>query len=285
MRSSQSDRFEPVVELLSIKRIQHFASLSPLADGGVHPHGTIDPVVASTRWRRIIRPPARDAELERRALSPFQQRLITPGIASNAHCHPWIEMFRSVSRRGAGSETKCYRGLGPLLAIAQARPSVASAVGSGRPGGGDESYAGGLDCGSAGGRGSRGAWTGHAVRQSGKCARLGHSTGGACSRREVGLLASKPGNPIKRYASGKLLSVGVEALLAAGLRKGNQGSVVPFQPSVHLLKGIRRFDSVERESGEAGEHSERIKEKYRTHGRRRGCAPLYVTSWTAKAGQ
>ena len=72
----------------------------------------------------------------------------------------------------------------------------------------------------------------------------------ACSRREVGKLASKPAKPIKRYAIGKFLRLGVEALLAAGLRKGNQGSVLPSQRGVHLLKGIRRFDTVERESGE-----------------------------------
>src|SRR5207245_10022620 len=37
----------------------------------------------------------------------------------------------------------------------------------------------------------------------------------AFSRREVGTLASEPGKPIRRYASGKFLSLGLEAVLAA----------------------------------------------------------------------
>ena len=74
-------------------------------------------------------------------------------------------------------------------------------------------------------------------------------------------MASKPGKSIERYASGKFLSVGVEAALAACLRKRNQGSVVPFHPGVYLVKGVCRFDGVRRESGEAGEHSERVNGK------------------------
>jgi len=49
-------------------------------------------------------------------------------------------------------------------------------------------------------------------------------------RREVGTLASKPGKPIKGYASGKSLPSGFEAVLAAGSRHGNQRRVALASP-------------------------------------------------------
>src|SRR2546426_6568363 len=65
----------------------------------------------------------------------------------------------------------------------------------------------------------------------------------ACSRREVGLLASKPGKPIKGYASGKALPSGFEAVLAAGAGHGGQRPVVPPPPPPPLLR-VPRPDGV-----------------------------------------
>src|SRR2546425_10495081 len=63
----------------------------------------------------------------------------------------------------------------------------------------------------------------------------------ACSRREVGPLASKPGKPIKRYASGKFLRLGFETVLAASSRHGKKCLVVPLEPRFNLL-GFQRPD-------------------------------------------
>jgi len=55
------------------------------------------------------------------------------------------------------------------------------------------------------------------------CSRRGTNvlTVQTCSRRGVGLLASKPRKPIKRYASGKFLRLAIEAVLTGGSWHGN----------------------------------------------------------------
>src|SRR3989441_7341902 len=63
----------------------------------------------------------------------------------------------------------------------------------------------------------------------------------ACSRREAGLLASKPGKPIKRYASGKFLLLGFEAVLTAGSWHGNERFLVPLQPSFRRVLWFDAF--------------------------------------------
>jgi len=52
----------------------------------------------------------------------------------------------------------------------------------------------------------------------------------ACSRREVGRLASKPGKAIKGYASGKFLPLGLGSGLTSGSRNGGSA------PDPHLYE-------------------------------------------------
>src|SRR2546428_5137460 len=66
----------------------------------------------------------------------------------------------------------------------------------------------------------------------------------AFSRREVGTLASEPGKPIRRYASGKFLSLGLEAVLAAvprtGIRAFSPPSAQRLAPFGRRLHGVRK---------------------------------------------
>src|SRR5947209_3866171 len=59
-----------------------------------------------------------------------------------------------------------------------------------------------------------------------------------CSRREAGPLASKPGEPIKGYASGKFLRLGLGSAVTSGSRNGGSA------PDPHLYEvayANRRF--------------------------------------------